>query len=180
MKKTSLLLFIIIIAITETLHAQDSTIMGLKIGANYSKIKGIDSNYRIGAIADILFLFTYSDRFKLQTELGYSAEGGGIKKSNKKVRFHYINFAPLLFKLYLFDELNLELGPRLSYLMNSQGLDKTNLKLFDYSITSGIGFLISDYVEVGFRYNLGLKNISKTNNSSIKNCNFQAGVSLLF
>lgn len=163
-----------------SLQAQKKSKIGLRVGSNFSKVSGVSSKYKLGINADAFFLFDLSEKFKMQAELGYARQGFKNKSSNSSVKLHYINFAPAMGKFYLSDRFNVEAGPKLGYLLSSDGISKDNLKKLDIGATAGFSYLISDIFEITARYNLGLKNISKINGQKIKNRGFQIGLGIRF
>lgn len=162
------------------LQAQDNSKIGLRLGSNLSKVSGVDSKFKFGINADAFVLFDISNNFRIQTELGYARQGFRSKSTNSSVRLHYINLAPAIAKIYLTPKLNIEAGPKLGYLISSKGMLKKSLKKFDFGLTAGLAYSLSNTFELNARYNYGLRNLSKVNKSTFKNKGFQIGLAIRF
>jgi len=103
----------------------------------------------------------------VQPELLFSRQGFAVKGS--AINFNYIT-VPLLAKFYVFQGVNIELGPWLSYLMavkpNSQEIDGTKYKLSelkggkDAGIAIGAGYDSNIGLVAGLRYQHGLSDMA--------------------
>lgn len=176
----SILVLITLLLNSIPVKAQDNSKIGVRVGANYFKASGISTTYKLGFNADAFVLFDLSEKFKIQTELGYARQGFKAKNKNSSVNLNYINLAPAVVKFYISDKFNIEAGPRLGYLLGSKGISKENLQKLNYDITAGFSYEIADDLEISARYNFGLKNISKVKGQEIKNRGFQIGLGIRF
>ena len=113
--------------------------------------------------------FKVSNKFSIQPELLYSRQGA--KVGSKKL--NYIN-VPVLVKFYPINKFSIEAGPQVGYLLSIKGgtLSKSDYKKIDLSAVMGFNYQLNDEIGIGARYNLGLKDITKTSGKH-KNAMFQ-------
>ncbi len=170
---------VILIALLSTgflgvIEAQDIR-FGLKGGLNLFNINGDYTedlksrpSYHIGALAEILIL----DQLYFQPELLYSAQGAKADKIDATYKLDYLTI-PVLAKYFLMDDLSMELGPQLGFLVNSEfelkgngssiSLDpKDGYKKMDFGLNFGLSYRLKDIFFSG-RYNLGLTQILEGN-----------------
>ena len=214
MKKIILtLLFIFSIGFT---YAQN-TQFGIKGGLNVASQSFSSPNssfqpntssligFHIGGFVEIKI----SDKFSIQPELLYSAQGGKLSyvdflRLNIDDPGEYVNYEtinnlsyiniPIMFKYYVTEKFTLELGPQLGVLiiskMNSSfngptysGQSSSDSKdlynSIDYGINLGAGYDITKNFSVGIRYNLGVCNIGKYS-YEIKNSVFSIATNYKF
>lgn len=186
MKRTITTLFFLLLLIGVS-NAQHFNI-GIKGGLNAYTITNdnvFDNDLKTGFHVGLIGHAHLSGQFALQPELVYSVQGSKYKVSGNEVNLNlnYINI-PLMFQ-YMYDNgFRLQAGPQVGVLVNAR--TKTNNLASDVkddfeSIGLGIGVGVS-YVnpatDFGFdaRYNHGLSNISKNNDSGMYNRGFQVGV----
>jgi len=176
-KKTTVVLALLFMGII-TINAQDGAQLGIKGGVNFAKLKNADGKGKIGMVAGIFMEKKLSDRFSIRPEALFSTQGAKI--GSQKTKLKYINI-PVLAKIYPTERFSVEFGPQVGYLLGKKGgnLRKKDYRKLDYSLALGTGFHISDNLELGARYNLGLRDITKTP-GKIKNSVFQFTVSYKF
>ena len=127
--------------------------------------------------------FIFSDNIGLQSEIMFSREGSKIDmdilKFNQTISYIKI---PLLIKIRPFDSgLSFLAGPQFGFLVNDDiDLDvddgellENSFKSFELSVAFGIEYDITNRFSIGGRYNLGLTDVSDTNEASLKNNNLQ-------
>ena len=194
MKK--LLLLIAIIAGT-SLFAQELTSYGVKAGLAYGGGKTTDADYNslfkptvaftIGAFAE----FKFSDQFGVRPELNFlqtkfkgTGEDvqfnelfGGLKVNNEiNGTRNYLNI-PVLVEYYVMDELSINAGPYVSFLMSAKDDGKftlyhpllgeqvavsdnedvkDNYKSTDFGLALGATYNLDNGLFIDARYNLGL------------------------
>ena len=165
MKKILLVAAIAVFGFT-TLNAQEVS-FGAKAGLNLASITGEDTDdldgrtaFHVGAIAEI----SISEKFSVQPELLYSAQGATLSEDGVDVDFKldYIN-VPIIAKFYVAEGFSLEAGPQLGFLINSEvegegvsiDIDEA-VKGFDFGVNFGIGYKLENGLNFGARYNLGL------------------------
>lgn len=178
---------------------------GAKAGLNVSTLTG-DVNdvssrvgFHVGGFAEIKL----SDKFSVQPELLYSAQGAkgsyndfdgtDIISIDVTSKLAYIN-VPVMAKYYVADKFSLEAGPQIGFLVSakekhsfggdSEELDiKDGLNSIDFGVNFGAGYDFTENVSVGVRYNLGLSNINKNedgDSGKVKNSVFSLSVGYRF
>ncbi|MCL9806140.1 PorT family protein [Flavobacterium amniphilum] len=168
-------------------NAQE-TKFGVKGGLNLADWSGDDADgidskigFHIGGFAEI----KVSDKFAVQPELLYSAQGG--KADGGKVNVDYINI-PVMAKFYATEQFSIEAGPQVGFLMSAKvkpdsGDDvdiKDQLKSTDFGVNVGLGYNFTENVSAGLRYNLGLSNIVDADGADVKNNVFSLSVGYKF
>ena len=144
-------------------NAQDVK-FGAKAGLNISSITGDDTEelsskigFQVGGFAEIKI----SDKFAIQPELLYSAQGAKFDGGN--LNLNYINI-PVMAKYYVADAFSLEAGPQLGFLMSAKadGKDvKDGFNSTDFGLNLGAGYDLNEKMSLGLRYNIGLSDIEK-------------------
>jgi len=183
--KKLLLIALIAVGFVFNSHAQD-TKFGLKAGLNFANTVGSDvedassiTSLHFGGFAE----FSLSEKFSLQPELVYSAQG--TKQSNIKVKLNYLNL-PVLAKYYVSNNFSLESGPQLGFLLSADvlGVDiKDEIESTDFSWAFGLGYQLESGLGFAARYNLGLSSIAKDfegESSKVKNSVIQLSVAYTF
>lgn len=194
--KKSILFMAAFVLSTTFAAAQEYVYFGIKGGVNFSTFSGdgfSDFNdesartaYHLGLLAEV----PVSDRFSVQPEVLYSAQGFDIirreDKADIKHQLDYVNI-PVLAKFYLTDGFSLEAGPQLGFVVNDQIGDGDNDVNFydddrndlDVSLGLGASYKFNNFFLYG-RYNAGLTDIYDRQGADAKNSVVQAGVGLLF
>jgi hypothetical protein len=197
--KKSLLFIAAMIMSTSFVAAQEYVYFGAKGGLNFSTFSGDgfsdfdeDSKartaYHLGLLAEI----PLSDRFSLQPEVLYSAQGYDITELDNaediEFQLDYVT-VPVLAKVYVVNGLSLEAGPQFGFLVKNEidsadgsiTLDDDNYNNFDLSLGLGASYKFNKFFIYG-RYNAGMTDIYETDGLEIdaKNSVIQAGVGLLF
>jgi hypothetical protein len=197
--KKSIFVFAAMLMSTSFMAAQEFVYFGAKGGVNFSTFSGdgfsdFDADtksrtaYHLGLLAEI----PVSERFSIQPEVLYSAQGYDIQEieDGQDVEFQldYVT-VPVLAKFYVVQGLSLEAGPQLGFLVqnevdSAQGsveLDDDNFKSFDFSLGLGASYKFNNFFIYG-RYNAGLTDIYDIDGVEVdaKNSVIQAGVGLLF
>lgn len=195
MKKT--ILFIAAMVLSTTFAAaQEYVYFGVKGGVNFSTISGdgfSDFNdesartaYHLGLLAEV----PVSDRFSIQPEVLYSAQGFDIirREDNADIE-HQLDYitVPVLAKLYVTNGWSFEAGPQVGFVVNEEIGDGDNdidfydedRKDLDMSLGLGTSFKFNNFFLYG-RYNAGLTNIYDNSAADAKNSVIQAGIGLLF
>jgi hypothetical protein len=146
-------------------NAQD-TKYGVKGGLNMSNVSNAEGSssllaFHLGGFAE----FKISDKFAVQPELLYSAQGakfsaGGVSFTTN---LNYINI-PVMAKYYVADAFSIEAGPQIGFLMSAKE-DGTDIKEFcnstDFGINLGAGYNLNETMSLGLRYNMGLSDVQK-------------------
>lgn len=209
MKKILLFVGVAIFA----LSAQSQEIrLGAKAGVNFSNlsIKGDDgdlkpdglTSFHIGGLVEI----PVSEKFSVQPEILYSAQGASIKESiegfsvEMKYKLDYLSI-PIMAKYYVIDGLALELGPQFGILVSAKGdysIEimghsesgsediKDSFKTLDIGLGIGASYALDMGVFFSARYVLGLMDIGDDGDDDfddkvkVKNNVFQLSVGYSF
>ncbi|NJW52632.1 porin family protein [Salinimicrobium oceani] len=197
--KKSLLFIAAMVFSTTFVAAQEFVYFGAKGGVNFSTFSGdgfsgFDEEsksrtaYHLGLLAEV----PVSDRFSIQPEVLYSAQGYDIQEieDEQDVEFQldYVT-VPVLAKLYVFKGLSLEAGPQFGFLVQNEvdsasgsvEMDDDNFNSFDFSVGLGASYKFSNFFLYG-RYNAGMTDIYDIDGVEVdaKNSVIQAGIGLLF
>ncbi len=192
MKK--LFLLVALVAAAFMAKAQEITI-GPKVGMNVTNISNIDDSknkvsIHVGAFAE----WKVNDFFAIQPEVVYSRQGFRYKEDGTKVknRVNYLNI-PVLAKLYVLEDLSVDLGPQLGLALNGKAVVKDNgdthkyknkdLNTVEVSWAIGLSYNL-DRLMFSARYNIGLSNVmdkdKSWDESNNKNHVFQLSVGYRF
>lgn len=185
---------------------------GAKAGLNLSNVAGdVENNdmkigFQIGGFAEIKI----SDKFSVQPELLYSAQGFKEKESGSEDGFtysyestsklSYLNI-PVMAKYYATEKFYVEAGPQIGFLMSAETEEEetvsfggvtesesttTDVKEFrnstDFGLGLGLGYNFTENIGAGLRYTAGLSNIYKDAPSgySVNNSNIAVSVAYTF
>ena len=141
-------------------NAQDVK-YGAKGGLSFSSTSETGAStltsIHLGGFAEIKI----SDKFAVQPELLYSAQGAKFDDGN--FNLNYINI-PVMAKYYVADAFSLEAGPQLGFLMSAKADGKDFKELCnstDFAFNLGAGYDLNEQMSLGLRYNIGLSDIEK-------------------
>jgi len=173
MKK--LLLTIILALAGFTAQAQ----FGIKGGFNFSNLKsdGADNfnvltNWHVG----VLYEADLNSFISIQPEFLYSAQGAKLRKEEFKLNYFSV---PVLLKVYLTDGFNLQAGPQFGMLLSeSDNFSRYNSETFDFGITGGLEFFLTNELFLQARYYQGTKDV--TSNTDLKNTVVSASLGFIF
>ncbi len=196
MKKIILLAAVSIMSVSA---AFSQVSFGVKGGLNLASATNIDDefgmkpSFYIGGIME----YRISNLFGISPELLYSRQGVQMKEdeATARVRLSYIDI-PVLAKLYVIDNLSLDLGPQVGFLIDSDiwvkaGGQKVTVELpnsdfgvpgpntLDVSFAMGLTYNIGKIFVQG-RYNLGLTKLFKDDPMDSKNGVIQLGAGYRF
>ncbi len=202
MKKLILIIAIVVFGLTN-LNAQGVT-FGAKAGLNLASISGDETEdiegrtgFHVGVVAEI----SISDKFSVQPELLYSAQGAksnyedAFEKDEATIKLDYINL-PIMAKYYVAEGFSIEAGPQIGFLMNSEAdydyIDKEDpefsesgtedlkdvIKGMDFGFNLGLGYKLESGLNFGARYNLGLSDLWDVDTGGVKNQNSVIQVSV--
>ncbi|WP_300569795.1 porin family protein [Flavobacterium sp.] len=169
--------FLMIISAQAQKTKQDEGIkLGIKGGLNVSNFAGditdneIRTSIHIGLVSEIIV----SEKFSIQPELLYSGQGFSDKSESgfSRSKFDYINL-PVLAKFYVMnDNLSIEAGPQIGFLISAKNKNSAantsieDQKVVDFGLNLGLGYELENHVFFQGRYNLGLTNINNSDSSS--------------
>jgi hypothetical protein len=184
MKKTFRVFTIILASILPVLSVNaQQTHFGLKAGLNISSVaveNGTDFNSRTGIHLGGLAHIHISTHFALQPELVFSMQGG--ETNSTKYKLNYIN-VPVLAQYMTNDGFRLQTGPQLGFLTAAK-IEVGNVEVtvtdsrssVDLSWAFGASYLFPQGIGIDARYNLGLTNITDSDDYTERNRVFQAGL----
>jgi len=176
--------------------AQQQVKFGPKAGVNLATISGNDDSemkigFHVGAVAEIKF----NDKFSLQPEVLYSAQGAKEKgEGDGKMNNDYINI-PIMAKYYFVEGFSIEAGPQVGFLMKSEAKGenasvdtKDFYKSVDFGLGIGLAYDLPMGLFVNARYNIGLSKINEdfdfggitVETEDLKNNVIQIGVGFKF
>jgi hypothetical protein len=194
MKKIILLACGLII-ITVAADAQAGFRLGIKGGANLTRISGQSFNesyklgYQLGGFAEIDF----SELIGIQPEVLFSESNGrtasgtnplyaGLNGS-QDIKLNYLSI-PVLLRLNVCKLVTLNVGPQYSILVNNHKTTLQNgqdaFKNGDFAMVGGVQLNL-DLLRIYARYNIGLSDINDIDNQDKwKNQQLQLGVGIRF
>lgn len=189
MKKLIFIAAITVMAVSVT-QAQEVR-LGAKGGVNFATFNGDNlgdvksrTGFHIGALVEI----PVSERFWIQPEILYSAQGAKYKESGMELGVNYsydieekLDYiqVPIMAKFYIVDGLALEAGPQISFLVSSKGeyegtignvtvsddRDLDDISKIDFGLGVGASYRLPMGVFLGARYNFGLSNVNDSENA---------------
>ena len=196
MKKSILFIAALVLSTTYAAAQDEYVYFGIKGGVNFSTFSGDgfsdfnDENartaYHLGLLAEV----PVSDRFSIQPEVLYSAQGFDVvrREDNADIE-HQLDYVtvPVLAKFYLTEGFSLEAGPQIGFVVDEEISDGDNSidfydedrKDLDVSLGLGASYKFNNVFLYG-RYNAGLTDIYDNPNVNVKNSVIQAGIGLLF
>ena len=170
-----LLTTVAVFALT-TVTAQDIT-FGAKAGVNLAAAAVGDkfeantvTSFHIGATVE----FAISDTFSVQPEVLYSLQGADV--DDITINTNFINL-PIMAKYYVTEGLSLEAGPQIGFLIKANAKEKDSsisfdvkdsFKSIDFGFNIGAGYKLESGLNFALRYNLGLTDISNSDNEDAK------------
>ncbi len=204
------LVFLAAIAVMSVSAVQAQEVrLGVKGGVNFATFNGDNlgdiksrTGFHIGGLVEV----PISERFSVQPEILYSAQGAEFKESGReagvdysyefKNKLDYIS-VPVMAKFYVIDGLAIEAGPQVSFLTSSKSeyegqlggitvsgdSDLESISKIDFSLGVGASYRIPMGVFFGARYNFGLTNVNdgdNADNNKIHNNVFQLSAGYSF
>jgi hypothetical protein len=177
MKK--LFLMILMAGFIFSAHAQE---LGIKGGLNLANARAsFDGESETGDMAIDFHLggyaeFGISDLISFQPEVIYSREGfkDDILEETIRLQVNVIQI-PLIVKFHVAQGFNLQIGPQPGFIVStkakadgsSENIDE-GFNTFVFGAVGGAGFEVSEKIEVGGRYNLGISDWLDDGDSDFK------------
>jgi len=198
--KKSILIIAMVLFGANTVSAQEYWNFGVKGGVNFSTVTGdyFDSpdsrtGFNIGVLAEI----PLADRFSIQPEVLYSAQGfteASVDQANfadvddnVEYQLDYVQ-VPVLAKFYLVEGLSLQAGPSFNFLVNEeldyQPLDDdgevalNNAQDFEFGGAAGLEYKFNNGFFIQGRYTYGFTDVIE--DTDINNSAIQAGIGYSF
>lgn len=188
MKRITLLLSLTLLIFV--VRAQESG-FGIKGGVNLSTYEFSENGNSVtpDRVGKPHFGFFYTGmvnkNFAIQPEVLYHSTGYD-PSANSGINSLYADYLalPVMFKLYIFDKINIHAGPEIAFLLGARANDvniKDGIKTTNFSIGMGTELYLYDYLGVSFRYSLGLTNTNKSDlDVSQKSDNIQISLIMKF
>lgn len=176
------LFLLAIIFLTSVVSVSAQANFGIKGGVNFASILGdtpsglrYRTSFNVGIVAEI----EASSNTSIQPEIMYSGQGfhfngglvggiNGVVLEEDNYELNYLNI-PVVFKYYINDELTLESGPQVGFLLSAKTQDGTvdsstledNLTTATFDFVIGFGYKFENGFNLNARYIAGLSNIWK-------------------
>lgn len=157
--------------------------VGVKGGVNIAGVSKFSDDARIGANAGIFVHAPVNSHFCIQPEVLYSSQGGRYNGENgeRTLALSYIQ-VPVMFQYYPVKQFYIEAGPQVAFLTNAQTKGNGNdvdvnsaYKKADFDINVGAGVRLTQNVGVYARYNIGVADITTSDNTISRNQVGQVG-----
>ena len=159
---------------------------GVKAGVNFANVEGEGTNLdaRTGFHVGITTEISLSDKFSVQPEVIYSAQGAKLKDFGTS-QLDYLS-VPVMAKYFIVKNFSIEAGPQASFLVNdvfkfddsSMEDENLNAESLDFGFNFGLGYKFDNGLFAQARYNLGITPIEE--NPDITNRVFQLSVGYQF
>ena len=187
---------IIFVAMTGILLSQTSN-FGIKGGLNVSTLRStdfsntIDWDFRKSVHLGIFLELGLTEKFAIQPELLYSAQGANRNTDDSVTKLDYL-ILPIMAKYYVAQGFSVEAGPQLGLLLSAkesgdENLDlKENIKGTDIGLGMGVGYTFINNLVFGTRFVFGLSNLDETDGTflgdgiSTKNMTIQLSMGYRF
>lgn len=163
--------FFICLAIYSNVNAQGLGV-GIKAGVNFANqsITDISTSSRTGFHAGAYAVIAFSEKWGIQPELIYSAQGSELP--NETSEFNYMSI-PILLRWKLASVLSVHAGPQFSTLLDAK-IDgdniKDDIKNSDFGLALGAAVHLPLGLNGGVRYVWGFTNVSDLqNDTEVKN-----------
>ena len=176
------LLFVVVLLFSGALTAQTLN-FGAKAGVNFASLSGDDAEdldsrtgFHLGLIGEVML----TDRFAIQPEVLYSAQGAEIEDETWKL--DYIS-VPVMAKYFVTNGLSLEAGPQFSFNTTSEAeidgeTEEIDAESMDIGLGLGLGYEFMQSIFVQARYNMGLSDVLE--DVDAKNSVFQLSLGYKF
>ncbi|MDT0677542.1 porin family protein [Autumnicola musiva] len=200
MKRSILIIALAVFGITAS-NAQEFVQFGIKGGANFASFTGDDYDsesrtaFNVGVLAEI----PLADKFSIQPEVLYSAQGFDISEidqdnivdvdDNIEYQLDYIS-VPVLAKIYLVEGLSIQAGPAFNFKVNEEvdnapledggdtDVNLSNTQDFEVAGAAGLEYKFNNGFFIQGRYTYGFSDVIE--DSNIHNSVFQAGIGFMF
>lgn len=163
MKKTFLLLAVVVLGFSTSVNAQEYWNFGIKGGVNFTNMSsdGFEkTNSRTGFHLGLLAEIPVSDRFSIQPEALYSTQGTEATRMfagesvTGEYQLDYVQ-VPLIAKFYLIDGLALEAGPSFNFLVQEEYDFESNVVDFESDTEMASTFELGGALGASYKFNNG-------------------------
>jgi hypothetical protein len=161
----SIAISLLVMTSVSTVFAQtkeQKNIFGIMGGGTASRISDYDGETLFGLTGGLYWEYRFSQKFSLMSNILYSQRGEIGKDNLNGLKLSYINL-PIMVKYGLTDNLGISTGINSDMLVSVDAGDLTqdDFKGTDWGIPIGISYNITNHLQVGFIYNIGLSNLLK-------------------
>jgi hypothetical protein len=169
-----------------------TTQIGVKGGVSFTGVSNLQGNQRTTGHAGIFVHHTINKNWCFQPEVLYAGQGQKfttIEGDKRTLALDYVQ-VPLMVQYFPVNKFYVEFGPQVGALVNAKtkntgnGNDKSdvdvNYRKIDAGINAGAGYNITHNVGVYGRYNHGLVDITKSEDTYRRNTGFQLGAAVRF
>jgi opacity protein-like surface antigen len=198
MKNCISVLFALTLCISQA-QAQENVSIGPLVGISIANFRGdvSNTNWKPGLTIGGVYNYSSESGFGFSGQLLFTQLGAQTNNKTNEINLNYIQ-APLL-ATFFFGRFGqsvrpkIFLGPNLNFLVGARDKDGNNLNgdsnnrvysPFDLGLTfgAGVNFRLQDKIWLNFdaRYGLGLLDVTRLDNSNIKNNNWGINVGLSF
>lgn len=148
---------------------------GVKAGLNMTNFAGdAETDGKTGFYVGGLVDFAVAENFHVQPELLYSMEGADDDYGVSYLRI------PVMAKYYIMEGLNLQAGPEIAFKVGADDLVDEQIKSMDFGLGIGAGYELTNGLMFDLRYNLGLANVSESDEIDVTTTGFQIGLGYRF
>ena len=183
MNKKILLLVTFLVFGLITIQAQQSR-YGFRLGVNYSDIDfndggsgliNADDDARIGFAAGFFATYYLSEKFSIQPELQFSAQGEKTQVVNRdsssldRLNYNALQL-PILLNYHITENLSISVGPQVG-LRIWEWERSDDYETFLFSAVGGIGYYVTDNIGIDLRASYGFTDVIKTSNECTFNAN---------
>ena len=139
---------------------EQKNIFGIMGGGTVSRISDYDGETLFGLTGGLYWEYRLSQKFSLMSNILYSQRGEIGKDNLNGIKLSYINL-PIMVKYRLTDNLGISTGINSDMLVSVDAgdLTKDDFKGTDWGIPIGISYDITNHLQVGLVYNIGLSNL---------------------
>jgi hypothetical protein len=196
--------FLVAVACSNSLFSQA---FGLRGGLNLANMTfnsdsddsdDFDTDMLIGLNLGVAASFEVSSGLMFETGLGLSQKGFKVSEDDATVtwRANYLDIPLTLKKMFAGDKVFVQAGPYLGFGISGKskykfdgktedepidwGSDKDDddQKRLDFGLTFGAGAMVTDKIQVGLNYGLGLANVSPYSENGYKETNQVIGITV--
>ena len=171
--KKRILLILLLSSTLFNVKAQNSKhILWIMGGGSYSTLPNYGGDVLLDFTGGMYYEWRFSDKLTLQSNVLYIQKGEKAKNNVSALKLHYINM-PIMLKYYVAPKFSILSGINSDFLVRvtANNVDKNDFKNTDWGIPIGLSYLLSDKIELGVTYNLGLTKIENNtmNSNDLKN-----------
>jgi len=172
-------------------NAQIRVQPGIKGGVSFSQVTNLKGDERVTGHGGIFLNTMLNDRWSIQPELLYSAQGQKFKDENSSKNVLALDYLqlPVMLQYSPVSKVYLEAGPQVGFLVNAkiEGPNdankadvKDNYKKADFGVNVGLGVNATKNIGIYGRYNFGIMDVTKSDAVYRQNRDLQLGAAIKF